>query len=253
MLRGKTVLVTGASAGIGKATALAFAQQGSHLILTARRTDRIEQLAHEIQQKYKVNVHPLTMDVRERKQVFDKLHHLPTGFKNVDVLVNNAGLVIGLDHLDQVSEHALDTMIDTNVKGLVHVTQAVLPAMKERRAGHIINISSIAGTQAYAGGSIYCATKHAVDAITKSLRFELVDTPLRVTSIDPGIYTEFSIVRYSGDKQKADAVYKGMDPLVAQDIAETIVFTANRPPHVQIASVQLFSTNQGNATTIYRK
>ena len=185
--------------------------------------------------------------------MFQSIKSLPDEFKQIDVLVNNAGLVIGLDHVEDVTAEALDTMIDTNVKGLFHVTQAVLPTMKARQSGHIINISSIAGTEAYAGGSVYCASKHAVDAITRSLRMELVNTPINVSSIDPGLVeTEFSVVRFRGDKLRADAVYKGLRPLTGVDIAETVVFVAGRPPHVQIASMVVFPTNQAAATTVYR-
>jgi 3-hydroxy acid dehydrogenase/malonic semialdehyde reductase len=224
------------------------------LIITARRAERLNELAALIRDKFSVLVHPISLDVRNRQQVNEAFANLPNEFRNVDVLVNNAGLVIGMDHIDTVSPEAIDVMIDTNVKGLLNVTQAILPSMKRRDNGHIINISSIAGTEAYPGGGIYCATKHAVDAITRSLRFELVHTQLRVTSIDPGLVeTEFSVIRFSGDVDRAKSVYKGLVPLSGLDIAETVVFAASRPAHVQIASMIVFPTNQAAATSVSRK
>lgn len=223
-LAGKIVLITGASSGIGKACALEFAQHGAHLILAARRADRLDELARHIRTDFGVNVHPLPLDVTNRAAVMKGIAGVPTAFQQIDVLVNNAGLVLGLDPLMQVTEPQIDQMLATNIKGLLNVSQAVLPGMKDRNSGHIVNISSIAGTQAYANGSIYCATKHAVDAITKSLRMELVDTKLRVSSVDPGLVeTEFSIIRFAGDQSKADAVYKGIEPLVGKDIAEVLL------------------------------
>jgi 3-hydroxy acid dehydrogenase/malonic semialdehyde reductase len=169
------------------------------------------------------------MDVREKNSVNELLHNLPKDFKDVDVLVNNAGLVVGVDPIETVSEEAINNMFDTNVKGLLNVTQAILPGMKSRNRGHIINISSISGTQVYPNGGVYCASKHAVDALTRTLRLELVSTKINVTSIDPGLVeTEFSVIRFGGDKERADAVYKGLDPLTGKDVAETVVFVATR-------------------------
>ena len=194
------------------------------------------------------------MDVRDRAQVFKEFGNLPESFKNVDVLVNNAGLVIGMDSIETVSEEAINTMFDTNVKGLLNVTQAILPGMKLRNRGHIINISSISGTQVYPNGGVYCASKHAVDALTRTLRLELVHTKINVTSIDPGLVeTEFSIVRFQGDKSKADAVYKGLEPLTAKDVAECVVFAATRPAHVQVASMVLFPTHQAAVNVVHRE
>ncbi|XJO72232.1 hypothetical protein BDV3_003376 [Batrachochytrium dendrobatidis] len=225
-LVGKTVLITGASAGIGEACAKEFAMAGSNLILTARRIDRLKTLTDGFAKEYpKIKVMSVMMDVRNRTQVFETIKQLPADFRSIDVLVNNAGMVIGVDHLENVAPEVVDTMFDTNVKGLLNVTQAVLPIMKERNSGHIINLSSVAGTQAYPGGSIYCATKHAVDAMTRSLRMELVATPINVTSIDPGLVeTEFSMVRFGGDKEKAAVPYKGLTPLTAEDIAEVSLY-----------------------------
>jgi NADP-dependent 3-hydroxy acid dehydrogenase YdfG len=229
---------------------LEYAKHGSKLILCARRASRLQ----ELKQQLPTPVHTITLDVRDRAQVFQSLQNLPKEFQDVDILVNNAGLVIGVDQVETVAPENVDTMFDTNVKGLLNVTQAVLPGMKQRNRGWIVNVGSIAGTEAYANGSIYCATKHAVNAITKSLRHELNSTNINVISIEPGmVETEFSIIRFHGDESKAKKVYEGLQPLTGEDIAETIAFTTSRPPHVQIASVVIFPTNQSAATTAYRK
>jgi len=254
-LEGKVVLVTGASAGIGAACAKEFAKEGSHLIVTGRRLERLESLKNELAGLYPHQiVHPIALDVRSRNAINGAIASLPDELKNIDVLVNNAGLVIGLDKLSDVTEDAINTMLDTNVKGLVYLTQAVLPGMKEQKKGHIINVGSVSGKQVYAGGGIYCASKHAVDAISRTLLLELVDTPLRVTQINPGmVNTEFSTVRFGGDSAKADAVYKGLQPLVGEDIAEIVTFAASRPPHVNIADVLVFPTAQADARTSHRE
>ncbi|KAI7886835.1 NAD(P)-binding protein [Lichtheimia hyalospora FSU 10163] len=250
----KNVLITGASSGIGEACAREFAKEGSNLILAARRVERLQSLKDELCKTYAgINIHTVNLDVREKKAIDAAIESLP--MKNeIDCLVNNAGLVIGVDPLKDVSEEAYDTMFDTNVKGLVFVTQAVLPYMLARQSGHIINIGSVAGKQSYPNGSIYCASKHAVDAITTALRWELMNTPLRVSEINPGmVNTEFSTVRFRGDKDKADNVYKGLEPLVGQDIAELVTFTASRPPHVNICDMLVFPTAQADARTAHRK
>ncbi|KAL7331660.1 hypothetical protein PS15p_203824 [Mucor circinelloides] len=253
-LQGKNVLITGASAGIGEACAKEFAKQGSNLILAARRSERLEALKKELLQQHKdITVDTLSLDVRQKKNIDTAISKLPQK-NDIDILVNNAGLVIGLDHLSDVTEDAFDTMFETNVKGLVFLTQAILPGMKANNKGHIINIGSVAGKEAYPGGSIYCGSKHAVDAITRSLIHELMDTPIRVSQICPGmVNTEFSTVRFDGDKAKADNVYRGVDPLVGQDIAELVTFTASRPPHVNICDMLVFPTAQAAATTVYRR
>ncbi|KAI8387467.1 hypothetical protein BD560DRAFT_486317 [Blakeslea trispora] len=250
----KNVLITGASAGIGEACAREFAKEGSNLILAARRVEKLEHLKKELLSKHKdIQIQTMALDVRKKKHIDDAFSKLDKK-DDIDVLVNNAGLVIGLDHLIDVKEEAFDTMFETNVKGLVYVTQAVLPGMKAHGKGHIINLGSVAGKESYPGGSIYCATKHAVDAITRALLFELMDTPIRVSQICPGmVNTEFSTVRFHGDKEKADNVYKGVDPLVGQDIAELVTFTASRPAHVNICDMLVFPTAQAAATTVYRK
>ncbi|KAG0316846.1 hypothetical protein BGZ97_006325 [Linnemannia gamsii] len=250
-LRGKNVLITGASSGIGEACARHFAQAGSNLLLAARRKDRLEKLKADLESQHpQVKISTFELDVRNRA----KVQATAATFGDVDVLVNNAGLVIGLERLEDITEEAMDTMIDTNVKGLVHVTQAVLPGMRARDKGHIINIGSVAGQQAYGNGSIYCGSKAAVASITKALLFETIDTAIRISEINPGmVETEFSVVRFKGDKSKADSVYKGVHPLDGNDIAETVVFVAGRPEHVNIAEMLVFPTNQAAATTVYRK
>ncbi|KAI9322454.1 hypothetical protein BX666DRAFT_1894947 [Dichotomocladium elegans] len=252
----KNVLITGASSGIGEACAREFAKEGSNLILAARRVERLDRLKEELAQTHNgIEIHTVGLDVRSKEAIDIAVKSLSETIKNgIDVLVNNAGLVLGLDPLLQVSEQDFDTMFDTNVKGLVFVTQAVLPGMLARQQGHIINIGSVAGKQSYPGGSIYCGTKHAVDAITTALRFELMDTPIRVSEINPGmVNTEFSTIRFRGDKNKADDVYKGLTPLIGQDIAELVTFTASRPPHVNICDMLVFPTNQADARTAYRR
>ncbi|KAI9266842.1 hypothetical protein BDA99DRAFT_436426 [Phascolomyces articulosus] len=258
-LEKKNVFITGASSGIGESTAREFAKEGSnlvHIILTARRLDRLDALKEELKQTYKnIDIHTLKLDVRKKKNVDDAIASLPSSVKdNISVLVNNAGLVLGMDPLLDVTEEEYDTMMDTNVKGLMFVTQAILPRMIEQNEGHIINIGSVAGKQSYQNGSIYCASKHAVDAITRALLYETMSTPVRVSQICPGmVNTEFSTVRFHGDKEKADSVYAGMEPLVGQDIAELITFIASRPPHVNIVDTLVFPTAQADARTAHRK
>ncbi|KAG0938435.1 hypothetical protein G6F57_011497 [Rhizopus arrhizus] len=252
-LYGKNIFITGASSGIGEACAKEFAKEGSNLILAARRAERLDALKFELSQQHKdIKIHTISLDIRKKKNIDDAINNLLLK-SNIDVLVNNAGLVIGVDYLADVSEDAFDTMFETNVKGLVFLTQAILPSMKANQKGHIINIGSVAGKQSYPGGSIYCGTKHAVDAITKALIYELVDTPIRVSQINPGLVnTEFSTIRFHGDKEKADNVYKGLKPLVGQDIAELVTFTASRPDHVNICDMLVFPTSQADAKTVHR-
>ncbi|KAL3899934.1 MAG: hypothetical protein SGCHY_001700 [Lobulomycetales sp.] len=250
-LSGKTVLITGASSGIGLACAREFAQlQNVNLILAARRIDRLNALRDELLALTPGNnVRAMQLDVSNRSAVMSLLSDV-----QVDVLVNNAGLAVGVDHVSDVPAEAVDTMFDVNVKGALNVIQAVIPGMKQRNTGHIINISSIAGKETYAKGGVYSATKHAVDALTRTLREELIDTAINVTSIDPGLVeTEFSLVRL-GDQSQADAVYKGLSspPLTGQDIAESVVFAATRKPHVQIAQMVIFPTCQAGVRTVSR-
>ncbi|KAG2227704.1 hypothetical protein INT45_004746 [Circinella minor] len=254
-LEKKNVFITGASSGIGESTAREFAQEGSNLILTARRLDRLDALKNELKQKYNdIDIHTLKLDVRKKKNVEEAIASLPVSVKNnIDVLVNNAGLVVGMEPLINITEEDYDTMMDTNVKGLMFLTQAVLPGMIQREKGHIINVGSVAGKQSYRNGSIYCASKHAVDAITRALLYETMETPIRVSQICPGmVNTEFSTVRFRGDKEKADGVYEGLQPLDGQDIAEMITFIAGRPPHVNVADMLVFPTAQADARTAHR-
>ncbi len=253
-LNNQIVFITGASSGIGRATAEAFAAQGAKLLLCARRLERLRELEKHLKASNpSVQIHIFSLDVRNRAAVHRAIEGLPAEWKHIDILVNNAGLSRGLDKLQEGSLDDWDEMIDTDVKGLLYVTRDVVPGMIERGRGHIINIGSIAGHEVYPKGNVYCASKHAVDAITKGLRLDLVDTPLRVTTIDPGLVeTEFSEVRFHGDKDRAKQVYKGLEPLHAEDIAETIVWCANRPPHVQIGEVIIFPTSQASAVTVHR-
>ncbi|KAG0304233.1 hypothetical protein BGZ98_005774 [Dissophora globulifera] len=250
-LQGKNVLITGASSGIGEACARHFAQAGSNLMLAARRQERLSSLKQELEAKHPaIKISTYELDVRVKAKVDAAIEH----FGPVDILINNAGLVIGLDKLEDITEDSVDTMIDTNVKGLVFMTQAVLPGMRQRNRGHIINVGSVAGQQAYKNGTIYCASKAAVASITRALMHETIDTAIRISEINPGLVeTEFSVVRFRGDKNRADSVYQGVVPLNGDDIAEIIVFTASRPEHVNIAEMLVFPTNQADATTVYRK
>ncbi|KAJ3338301.1 hypothetical protein HDU93_009748 [Gonapodya sp. JEL0774] len=253
-LEGKTVFITGASSGIGQASALQFAQSGAHVILCARRKDRLEAITTLIQDRYpKSRVHVAPLDVQNREDVFRTVKELPSEFKDIDILLNNAGLVIGLDPIATAAPEAVETMIRTNVVGLINVTQAVLPTFLAKNRGHVINIGSIAGREAYANGGIYCGTKHFVNAATQSLRIEMIGTGVRVTEVQPGLVeTEFSIVRFRGDKSRADKVYEGLDPLTPEDIADTVVYAASRPENVVIAEMLVMPTAQGTATIAHR-
>ncbi|KAK9851002.1 putative oxidoreductase [Penicillium brevicompactum] len=262
-LDGKTILITGTSSGIGRSTAFEFARtspQNLKLILTARRIDSLNQIAAEIVQEVGagVKVLPVQLDVSNAEEVRRLLSKLPAEFKEIDVLVNNAGLVKGVAKAPEIAEDDLEVMFKTNVTGLINMTQAILPSMLARNngegSGDIINIGSIAGREPYPGGSIYCATKAAVRSFTESLRKELIAKRVRVIGIDPGqVETEFSVVRFYGDKSKADAVYSGCEPLTPDDIAETIVFAAGRRENVVVADTLLFPNHQASATIMHRK
>jgi len=249
-LKNKTVLITGASAGIGQACAEKFAEAGAKLILAARRKDRLDELANQLA----TEVHTIELDVRDQKAVGDTIASLPAEWAAIDILINNAGLSRGLDKLHEGRIDGWDEMIDTNVKGLLYVSRAVIPGMVQRNSGHIINIGSIAGHEVYPNGNVYCASKHAVDAITKGMRIDLVDTPLRVSTIDPGLAeTEFSQVRFWGDTERASTVYKGYKPLEGADIADVAIYIASCPPHVQIAEVIILPTDQGSSMVLNKK
>lgn len=254
-MEAKTVFITGASSGIGRGCARKFAKEGWNLILNARNVSKLENLKEELETAYpEISVYLLPFDVRDRKQIKEALESLPEEWKTIDVLVNNAGLVIGVDKEFEGDLNEWDIVIDTNIKGLLAMTRLVVPGMVERGRGHIINIGSIAGDAAYPGGSVYCATKAAVKALSDGLRIDLVDTPLRVTNIKPGmVETNFTVVRYRGDKEAADNFYKGIRPLTGEDIAETVYFAASAPEHIQIAEVLLMPTNQATGTISYKK
>ena len=249
-MKDRIVLITGASSGIGAACAHKFAECGARLILVARRKERLEQLAIDLG----VEVHLLNLDLRDRAAVENSLAGLPKTWQAVDVLVNNAGLSRGLDKLHEGDIDGWEEMIDTNIKGLLYISRAVIPQMVERGRGHIINIGSIAGHEVYPGGNVYCATKHAVDALTRGMRIDLVDTPLRVSTVDPGLVeTEFSQVRFNGDTERAARTYQGYQPLTGDDIAEAVVWIADRPQHVQIAEVIIFPTAQASAGVVHKE
>jgi len=253
-IRDKVVLITGASAGFGEATALQFAAHGSKLIIAARRLQKLEHLKRQIEDKHPgTRVHAAELDVCSEQSVKHLVANLPIDLQAIDILVNNAGLALGLCKTWEVELDDYNRMMDTNVKGVLLMTKAFVPGMIERNSGHIINVSSIAGLETYANGSIYCASKFALNALNSTLRKELVGTNIRVCSICPGLAkTEFSLVRFKGDAEKAEGPYKGLDPLVAEDIADTILYVASRPPHVQIAEMVIFPTNQASVSVIHR-
>lgn len=252
-MKDKIVFITGATSGIGEGCARKFAAMGSKLILNGRNTEKLNQLRDELTAKG-TEVLLLPFDVRDREAMRQALATLEGQWKDIDVLVNNAGLVIGVDKEFEGSLDEWDIVIDTNIKGLLAMTRMVVPGMVERGRGHIINIGSIAGDAAYPGGSVYCATKAAVKALSDGLRIDLVDTPLRVTNIKPGmVETNFTVVRYRGDKQRADDFYKGIHPLNGDDIAEVVYYAASAPAHVQIAEVLVMPTNQATGTISYRQ
>lgn len=250
----KTALVTGATAGIGEACTHILAQNGYKLIVTGRRKERLEALAQQLKEKYNTEVHTLNFDVRNREETFAAIEGLPEEWQKIDLLVNNAGLAMGLASFEEGNVDHWDTMIDTNVKGLIYVSKAVVPLMVKHNTGHIINISSIAGKEVYAMGNVYCASKHAVDALTRSMRLDLSKFPIKVSMVCPGaVETEFSIVRFEGDIDRAKTVYKGFENLVADDIADAMWYIASRPPHVNINDIVIMPTAQPMAGVIHRK
>lgn len=253
-LKNKIVFITGATSGIGLACAEEFARAGSSLIITARRMELLNEIAEKLKAEFGVKVLSLELDVRHRQSVESLINSLPAEWKNIDILINNAGLAKGMCKFYEDNPDNWDEMVDTNIKGLLYTARAVVPGMVERKSGHIINLSSIAGHEPYPKGAVYCATKHAVDAITKSLRMDLVDKNIRVASIDPGmVETNFSVIRFGGDEEKAKNVYKGVKPLTALDIAETIIFMASRPAHVNLAEIIVYPVNQASATVVHRE
>lgn len=250
----KIALITGATSGIGAACAQTFAAQGYNLILLARREQLLNQQADELAAKYAVTVKRLVADVRDNENVNYVLETLPQDWKKVDVLVNNAGLSQGLDPIDKGNTDDWDTMIDTNVKGFLYVTRVVSAWMTEQKSGHIINIGSIAGREVYPNGNVYCATKHAVDALSKGMRIDLLPYGIKVTAINPGmVETEFSVVRFKGDESRAKKVYDGLEPLLAPDIADAIWYVVSRPAHVNINDMLIMPTAQATGVIVNRK
>jgi len=244
----QTVLVTGATSGIGEATAKKFAEAGHRLIITGRRRDRLDKLEALLKKEYHCEVLSLNFDVRVKDEVEKYLGHLPADWDDIDILVNNAGLAVGLGHIDDGDIDDWERMIDTNVKGLLYVTRAISPGMAKRNKGHIINIASIAGKQVYENGAVYCASKHAVDALSRGMRIDLLKHGIRVTNIAPGLVeTEFSLVRFKGDEERAKTPYKGITPLNGDDIASVIFFAATLPQHICLNDIVITPTGQADA------
>ena len=252
--RKKTIFITGATAGFGKAIAYKFAQHGYDLILNGRRADRLRIIEKDLIEQFGCKVVCLPFDVRDKNKAAEEINGLPHDFKIIDVLVNNAGLASGLSTIQEGNTEDWDLMIDTNVKGLLYVSRLIMPLMIANKSGHIINISSIAGKEAYFRGNIYCATKFAVDAITKSMRIDLLEHGIKVTSIDPGAAeTEFSLVRFKGDAERAKKTYDGYEPLHAEDIADIAFFAATRPAHVVLNDIVVTPLAQANTAYINKK
>ena len=250
----KTIMITGATSGFGKAIAVRFAKHGYNIIITGRRKERLADLEKELLSYGKIKVLSLNFDVRKQKEVASVIENLPVGWKAIDILVNNAGLAVGLAHIDSGIIDDWDKMIDTNVKGLLYVTRAVSPLMVARNTGHIFNIGSIAGKETYENGNVYCASKSAVDSLSRSMRIDLLKNNIRVTHIAPGMATtEFSIVRFKGDEEKANAVYKGIEALTPEDIADAIYYCATLPAHVCLNDLVITPTQQASVNHNYRK
>ena len=249
----KTILITGATSGIGLGCARKFAENGDRLILTGRNEQRLHEVCEELKGKGS-EVLPLVFDVRDREAAQNAIACLPQQWKVIDVLVNNAGLALGLEPEYEGNPDDWETMIDTNIKGLLTMTRLIVPGMVERNQGHVINIGSVAGDAAYAGGNVYCATKAAVKALTDGLRIDVAHTAVRVTNLKPGLVeTNFSNIRFKGDTERADSLYRGINPLTGDDIADVAVYAANAPAHVQIAEVLILATHQANGSVIVRK
>ncbi len=253
-LKNKTILITGASSGIGAACAAKFAESGARLLLCSRRIEKLNELAAQLQSKYNIEVHAFQLDVSQHIKVVEALKSLPTNWNIVDVLINNAGLAAGLDTIQDASIQDWEEMINTNIKGLLYVTKEILPQMLDKNSGHIINIGSVAGHYVYPKGAVYCATKHAVNALSSGLRMDLFGTRIRVSSIDPGaVETNFSLVRFKGDEKRAASVYEGMEPLTPEDVADAVLYCATRPQHVNVSEVIIMPTDQASATMVSRK
>ncbi len=254
MTQHKIALVTGATAGIGKSTSHILAKQGINLIITGRRKDRLVELKEEIELKHSVTVKTLAFDIRDALATEKAWQCLDDTWKNIDILINNAGLAAGLDHLQTGNPDDWTQMIDTNIKGILNISRLVMPRMIERQTGHIVNIGSIAGKETYEKGAVYCATKHAVEALTKGMRIDLLPYNIKVTAVCPGMVdTEFSFVRFKGDEERAKNVYNGLSPLTPDDIAETIWFALSRPSHVCINDILVMPTQQASSMYVNRK
>lgn len=253
-LKNKRVCISGASSGIGEACAKQFAERGAKLLLCARRSDKLSALAKALRETYQTDVHTFELDVRDAEAVLKAFNALPVEWQQIDILINNAGLAAGLETIQDADIADWDAMIDTNVKGLMYVTKAVLPNMIARNAGHIINLGSIAGHTVYPKGAVYCASKFAVNAFTQGLRMDLFGYTIRVTTVDPGaVETEFSLVRFKGDAERAKAVYAGMQPLTPHDVANTVLYCVSCPLHVNISEVIIMPTAQASATMVARE
>ncbi|KTD51527.1 short chain dehydrogenase/reductase family oxidoreductase [Legionella quinlivanii] len=252
-MKNKTALITGASSGIGKACAHSLARQGARLILVSRRKERLAELAESLKNEFNTESLIIAVDITRKLDVESQLSNLPSEWNNIDILINNAGLALGSDSIQTGEIENWERMIDTNIKGLLYVSRLLIPDMIERKSGHIVNIGSIAGQECYPNGNVYCASKHAVRAITKSMRLDLLGTSVRVSEIAPGaVETEFSIVRWN-DEQKAREFYRDFDPLLAEDVAEAVLFCLTRPPHVDIAEITILPSAQASANYISRK
>lgn len=250
----KIVFITGATSGIGKAAADLFAETGAKLLLCARRYELLEEVKSEYVNKYNSDVHIFQLDVRNHKEVESAISTLPEDWKEIELLLNNAGLSRGLDKIQDGKIEDWDEMIDTNVKGLLYVSKQIIPLMLKNGRGHIINLGSIAGRELYTSGNVYCASKFAVDAITKGMRIDLIDTPVKISTVDPGlVHTNFSVIRFRGDEERAKVPYQGIEPLTAEDVAETIFYVATRNENVNIAEVVMFPKQQAGAAFIHRK
>ena len=250
----KIALITGATSGIGRAVADIFAENKYNLIVTGRRSERLQELKAALERQHGISVLALCFDVRDNDEVVRNIESLPVEWRNIDVLVNNAGLAVGLNHIQDGILDDWERMIDTNIKGLLYVTRAVSPLMIARNSGHIVNICSIAGKEVYENGNVYCATKHAVDALSKAMRIDMLGHNIKVTNVCPGaVETEFSIVRFKGDTQRAAGTYKGIEPLTGRDIAECIYFAVSLPKHVCINDMMIMPTAQADSRTFNRK
>ncbi len=250
----KVIMITGATAGIGKASAELYAKNGWNLILTGRREERLKQLNLELEETYAIKVKTLMFDIRDKSKVDAAIEALDEDWKEIDVLLNNAGLAKGFSDIQDGNVEDWEQMIDTNIKGLLYVSKAIMPLMIARKRGHIVNIGSIAGKEVYAKGNVYCSTKHAVEGITKALRLDLLPHKIKVSAVCPGaVDTEFSTVRFDGDKERADSVYEGYQPLLANDIAEAIYFVTSRPFHVNINDLLIMPTAQANTSNLLRE